>query len=198
MGSQFVQPEIPEIEEKYTKEYFQKRRRNIRQELGVIEANHVVNGGTTDLVSNLLTRKHAVELLEAKHMTTISKKVNFASAHFLPEHPGKCRNLHGHEWTVEVAIEAPVTKSGMVMDFGTLKQILNTYVVEKLDHAFLNMLVVNPTAENLAMYIWNILQYEAELKLITYIRLWESPNSMVELIEKQMQYATRGMWDWEV
>ena len=73
----------------------------------------------------------------------------------LPNHPGKCRRLHGHSYRLEVAIERPVeAESGMAIDFGDLKKIVHERVVDRLDHQYINDMIENPTAERMAVWIW--------------------------------------------
>lgn len=86
-------------------------------------------------------------------MWTLRKTMEIDAAHFLPGHPGKCQNLHGHRWKVQIQIETnQLNDQGMVVDFGTLKSIVN-----KLDHKVINDLApfneTPPTAENLARVI---------------------------------------------
>lgn len=71
----------------------------------------------------------------------ITKEFKFDTAHALKDYDGKCRNLHGHSYKFFVTVKGtPVEdqgspKTGMVMDFGDLKKIVNEEVVERLDHA---------------------------------------------------------------
>ncbi len=89
----------------------------------------------------------------------VVRRFEFQAAHRLPNHPGKCRELHGHSYKLEVRCEGPVeSKSGMVMDFSVLRQVVEQHVLEPLDHTLLNDRLENPTAENLAVWIWERLQ----------------------------------------
>lgn len=84
-------------------------------------------------------------------MFKITKRMEISAAHFLPLMPDghKCKNLHGHNWKVEVEISAhTLPESGMLMDFGLIKSEVMT-----LDHSSLNRLIPNPTAENIAEFI---------------------------------------------
>lgn len=89
----------------------------------------------------------------------IRKQFKFEAAHVLPHHPGKCSRLHGHSYRFEVAVEGPLQTSGpaqgMVIDFDEISTIVKPAIVERLDHASLNDLMPNPTAENIALWIWN-------------------------------------------
>ena len=68
----------------------------------------------------------------------ITKKFRFEAAHALYGYDGKCKNIHGHNYKLFVTvIGVPVNdnsnaKEGMVMDFGDLKKIVNTQIIEKL------------------------------------------------------------------
>jgi 6-pyruvoyltetrahydropterin/6-carboxytetrahydropterin synthase len=82
----------------------------------------------------------------------------FPAGHALRGHPGKCAHAHGHNYRVQVAVEGPrLNDIGLLMDFSDLKRALRA-VCERLDHEFLNDLApfqtVNPSAENLARYIF--------------------------------------------
>lgn len=74
-------------------------------------------------------------------MYTVKTNAHFDSAHFLSRYDGKCSNIHGHRWEIEVEVGSkklsiePKTK-GMVIDFGTLKDDLNS-LADKLDHALI-------------------------------------------------------------
>ena len=66
----------------------------------------------------------------------IAKEFSWEMGHRLPEHFGKCKNIHGHSYKMIVEIEGDVDKNGMVLDYYELKKIINP-LVEELDHAFL-------------------------------------------------------------
>lgn len=83
-------------------------------------------------------------------MYTIAKTFTIAGAHYLPEHPGKCRELHGHNWKITVICQqSTLSNEGIVLDFGGIKN----YIKSKLDHKLLNDIIENPTAERLAKWI---------------------------------------------
>lgn len=65
---------------------------------------------------------------------TVTVRHNFETAHRLPHIGGKCRNIHGHSWNVEVSISGPLTEQGIVLDFGTLKKHLRAWIDDRLDH----------------------------------------------------------------
>ena len=85
----------------------------------------------------------------------VRRRVGFESAHHLPEHPGKCKELHGHSYELVVAVDRGVCgTSGMVLDFSDLKHVVRKEVVELLDHRLVNDVLPNPTAELMAQWIW--------------------------------------------
>ncbi len=70
----------------------------------------------------------------------ISKFIEIDTAHRVPNHKSKCKNLHGHRYKIEVAVDDKVitekgaSDEGMVIDFGDLKEIMMKVIDEKLDH----------------------------------------------------------------
>jgi 6-pyruvoyltetrahydropterin/6-carboxytetrahydropterin synthase len=113
----------------------------------------------------------------------IRKHFRFEAAHVLPFHPGKCARLHGHSYRLEVAVRGPLQSDGpargMIEDFDVVKRVVHTHVVDALDHQHLNDLIENPTAEQIAMWIWRRL--EAELRGLDEIVLWETATSCAVL-----------------
>lgn len=101
----------------------------------------------------------------------------FDSAHKLENHPGKCKNLHGHTYRLQVSVQGKLNeKTGMIIDFCELQKIVEKNVLDILDHSYLNEIIKNPTAENVSIWIWKKL--EKSLNLVE-IKLWENPNSCV-------------------
>lgn len=76
-------------------------------------------------------------------MFYLTKTFHFEAAHALVGYDGKCRNIHGHSYELQVTVKGmPVDepgnpKNGMVIDFHDLKRIVNEEVVERLDHSFI-------------------------------------------------------------
>jgi len=121
----------------------------------------------------------------------ISKSFTFDAAHRLPDYEGKCANLHGHTYTLEVVVEGDVNPaSGMVMDFGLLKDVVKT-VLENYDHAYLNDLMHNPTAENIIIALFEELSVLLDMQMFSAplykLILWETPTSYVELRREDLQ-----------
>jgi len=112
----------------------------------------------------------------------VAKSIEFDAAHFLPGYKGKCSSLHGHRWRVEIGVEGRLDPTtGMVIDFTLLKDFLNTYIMDNLDHSLLNDKLDNPTAENLVVLInsyylsWRC-KFASDIKL-KWIKVWETEDS---------------------
>jgi len=109
----------------------------------------------------------------------IRKTFRFEAAHVLPHHPGKCARPHGHSYRVEVALSGPLQPAGpaqgMVLDFDELAAIVEPRVVERLDHVSLNDLIENPTAEHIALWIWDALA--PHLSTLHEIVVWETATA---------------------
>lgn len=108
----------------------------------------------------------------------VSKEFTFDAAHFLTKYHGKCENLHGHTYRLRVTVEGPVGEEGMVVDFKVLKSLVKEKVIDKYDHQSLNDFFENPSAELIAVQIWNDLAKELPVKLYEVI-LWETADSFV-------------------
>lgn len=114
----------------------------------------------------------------------------FEAAHRLYGYNGKCRNLHGHSWIVELSVSGTNQDDvGIVVDFKVLKGMLND-LLDRLDHQFLNDIPyfkdnnLNPTAENLSKFIFDTLKENEIFKndsgnTLNYIKVWESPKACV-------------------
>jgi 6-pyruvoyltetrahydropterin/6-carboxytetrahydropterin synthase len=112
-------------------------------------------------------------------MYKIKVEGDFSSAHNLRGYKGKCEELHGHNWKVEVALASPkLDKIGMVMDFKFIKERLSK-LLDTLDHKYLNNISyfkkVNPTSENIAKYIYD--QLKKEIPVLDYVTVWESDKA---------------------
>ena len=103
---------------------------------------------------------------------------HFAAAHRLPRYQGPCFRMHGHNYRLVVAVEGDVDPgTGMVADFGQVKGAVQELVLSRCDHRTFNDFLENPTAENIARWIWEAL--ERPLPGLAEVRLWEIPDSCV-------------------
>ena len=133
-------------------------------------------------------------------MYTLQTSACFDSAHFLKGYEGKCSNIHGHRWKVEVTVASEDVEEdgqirGMVVDFKTLKEDL-TKLADEFDHSLVieegslrettkNALLeeefrivevpFRPTAENLAEYFFG--EMEEKDYQVVLVKVYETPNN---------------------
>jgi len=151
-------------------------------------------------------------------MITATKIVEFDMGHRVPNHKSKCRNPHGHRYRLEVTIGGPLdeeegsSSEGMVVDFGDIKNLMMTYVHDKLDHGFMvysedplgaildkadptwKLITVPfiPTAENVVKWCYKALEPQLPPRIhITRVRLYETPNSWADYIPEQPYYGDK-------
>jgi 6-pyruvoyltetrahydropterin/6-carboxytetrahydropterin synthase len=101
---------------------------------------------------------------------------------------GKCSlpHYHGHNYELEVKVAGTVDeRTGFVMDMKKLSDLVQENVLEKFDHKNLNLdteefKTLNPTAENIAIVIYNLLRPQIDPSLDLMIRLYETPRNFVE------------------
>ncbi|KGQ37069.1 6-carboxytetrahydropterin synthase QueD [Gallibacterium genomosp. 1] len=142
-------------------------------------------------------------------MLKVAKEFSFDMAHLLDGHDGKCQNLHGHTYKLQVIVSGETensgAKKGMVIDFADLKKVVNDLIISPMDHAFIYdqssereikiaqllqqlnsktfALPMRSTAENLAQFIFQRLKENVGFHLHS-IRLWETPTSFAEYGEE--------------
>jgi len=114
-------------------------------------------------------------------MFEICVEHTFAAAHALRNYHGKCENIHGHNYRVQVGMEASeLDETGLLYDFADLKKHLRS-TSEYLDHQFINELKpfdeLNPSAENLAKFIYDEIQKQLKTASLAYVRVWETDTS---------------------
>lgn len=139
-------------------------------------------------------------------MYKLKTKANFDSAHFLKDYEGKCSNIHGHRWTVEIEVGAETLESdtqnrGMVVDFSNLKKDLRE-LADHFDHSLImetgslkqatedaliaeNLRIVKvdfrPTAENFAKYIYD--EMPSRGYNVIEASVYETPNNVASYCE---------------
>jgi 6-pyruvoyltetrahydropterin/6-carboxytetrahydropterin synthase len=121
----------------------------------------------------------------------VTKSFTFDAAHFLPQHKGKCATMHGHTYRLEVTVVRDNGKlinggsdEGMVIDFYDLKTIVNTEIIDKIDHKVLNeVFPFRTTAENMAAHFFAVLtdKLQSSGVIVEKIKLWEASDSYVEV-----------------
>src|SRR5205814_2347249 len=96
-----------------------------------------------------------IQVLGDDRMHQIEAEFTFAAAHRLPRYQGKCFNLHGHNYRFQVVLRGePDPYSGIFVDFGDVEKAVKEHVLDKVDHTNLNDFIENPTAENIATWMW--------------------------------------------
>ncbi|AFZ37402.1 6-pyruvoyl tetrahydropterin synthase and hypothetical protein [Stanieria cyanosphaera PCC 7437] len=138
---------------------------------------------------------------------SLTVKTHFSAAHRLAlpnlsfeentEIYGKCArpNGHGHNYHLEVTVTGEIDqRTGMLVDLGALQKIIDDYVIEPFDHTFLNKDIpyfaeVVPTAENIAVYITQLLQQPIQTlgAELDKVKLIESPNNSCEIYCRRSQ-----------
>jgi 6-pyruvoyltetrahydropterin/6-carboxytetrahydropterin synthase len=118
-----------------------------------------------------------IDYTDARTMR-LDVEFTFAAAHRLPRYEGPCFRMHGHNYRFLVAVEGAVDpRTGMIADFGVIKDVVKEHVLARVDHRNLNDVLDNPTAENIARWIWEVL--EPRLPGLAEVRLFEIPDSCV-------------------
>jgi 6-pyruvoyltetrahydropterin/6-carboxytetrahydropterin synthase len=120
-------------------------------------------------------------------MFEVTIEETFAAGHALRNYRGKCENVHGHNYRCQVTLEgADLDEIGLLVDFVELKRAVHG-VLDRLDHQWLNEFppfdVLNPSAENMARYIYQ--QVAEGLKVREGVRI-----ALVKLWETDTAYAT--------
>ena len=131
-------------------------------------------------------------------MIYVTRRAEFSASHFYHNPDlsteenrrifGKTNNPngHGHNYTLDVTVAGEVDKTtGMVMDLKDLKKLLESEVMQLMDHRFLNKEVpvfasTIPTTENIAIEIWKLLAPKLARGKLHRIRLYETPDLFVD------------------
>lgn len=114
-------------------------------------------------------------------MFEICVEHTFAAGHALRNYYGKCENVHGHNYRVQVCVEGQeLADNGLLFDFSELKRRLRS-TCEFFDHQYINDLVpfdkLNPSAENIAKYIGGEMDRELAGAKLAYVKVWETDTS---------------------
>ena len=128
---------------------------------------------------------------------TVNRRAHFNSAHRLyncewsdarnSEVFGKCANpnFHGHNYELVVSVTGEIhPETGFVMDMKILKDLIRKEIEDQFDHKNLNeevqeFKILNPTAENISVVIWNKLRNKIDPKLDLSVTLYETPRNFV-------------------
>jgi 6-pyruvoyltetrahydropterin/6-carboxytetrahydropterin synthase len=116
-------------------------------------------------------------------MFEIAAEYTFAAGHALRGYKGKCENVHGHNYKVQVIVGGEqLNSAGLLMDFVDLRGAIKG-LVERLDHHFLNDLKpfddLNPSAENLAKYFFDELDPQVRERglRVQAVKVWETDTT---------------------
>ena len=136
----------------------------------------------------------------------ITKEITFDSAHMLSNYNGKCNNLHGHTYKLQIEVEGNINpETCMLIDFNELKEIINSNIMRMFDHALIFSAVGYREEAEAALYEWakkynkkfyvmsegkstcefmapeikNILQTTL-IGFNVKVKLWETPTSFAE------------------
>jgi 6-pyruvoyltetrahydropterin/6-carboxytetrahydropterin synthase len=118
-------------------------------------------------------------------MYEVTIRKTFSAAHLLREIGGKCEELHGHNFFVEISMTGPsLNDEDLLVDFRVVKRWTDE-VLDQLDHKYLNELEyfknINPSSERIARFIHEQIGEKARAAKVTLSRVtvWESENSRV-------------------
>ena len=128
----------------------------------------------------------------------VSRRESFNAAHQLRDPAlsdaenqrlfGKCANLHGHNYVLEVVVAGEIDQAtGYVLDLKQLSDVISRRIIEDVDHRNLNTDVavarraVIPTAENLAVAFWERFRSELPAGSLRSVRLWETDKNWAEV-----------------
>jgi 6-pyruvoyltetrahydropterin/6-carboxytetrahydropterin synthase len=153
---------------------------------------------------HLIDADPAVAARKARTSSTtvlVSRREAFNAAHQLRDEGmsdaenervfGKCANLHGHNYVLEVVVAGEIQPAtGYVMDLKQLSDVIHRRVIQDVDHRNLNTDVswlqgCIPTAENLALAFWERLNSELPKGLLRSVRLWETDKNWAEVCDHE-------------
>jgi 6-pyruvoyltetrahydropterin/6-carboxytetrahydropterin synthase len=133
-------------------------------------------------------------------MVLVSRRESFNAAHQLRDPSlseaenrrlfGKCADLHGHNYTLEVVVAGEIDQTtGYVLDLKALSDVIHSRILEDVDHHNLNTDVpwlegLIPTAENLAAAFWERIRYELPAGALRSVRVWETDKNWAEVGER--------------
>ena len=114
---------------------------------------------------------------------SITKKLVFDSAHYITDHEGKCKNLHGGRYDIEIKVKGRIDPmTGFVIDYSLIKNITKNLIINKFDHKTLNLtcpeLAWRSSTEFLSVFIWEeLIEFLPNLKKI---KIYETETSFCE------------------
>lgn len=137
----------------------------------------------------------AQQLKYHNRRVALTKSFSFDAAHHLHMYEGKCKNLHGHTYQVELTVSGKVNEIGIAVDFDDIKTLYKKVIETNLDHRYLNEVLppMNTTAENMIVWMWEKLDAEMETMGLSSqgirleeLVLYETPTSRATLKREWM------------
>ena len=146
----------------------------------------------------------------------LTRQIKFCAGHRLMNHGGKCENLHGHNYVVDISVTSRETDAvGRVVDFSVIKKLFKGWIDENWDHGFIlcnqdidtiealrklksriYLMPYNPTAENMALHLISDVGPKLLEKVTGYdlklsrVRVWETEESCAEVAADQIADMT--------
>jgi 6-pyruvoyltetrahydropterin/6-carboxytetrahydropterin synthase len=121
-------------------------------------------------------------------MYEVTIETGFSGAHVLRGYTGKCGRLHGHNWKVVVTLATDrLDDVGMAVDFAKVKEETRA-ILAQVDHTYLNEVFpfteLNPTAENIAKWLWEMLakRIEGSAVAVSRVTVWESDSACASFV----------------
>lgn len=122
---------------------------------------------------------------KGEEMFQVSVEETFSAGHALRGYKGKCENVHGHNYRIQITLEGPeLDNIGLLVDFTHIKKVTRE-LIARLDHQFINDLepftTVNPSAENMAKYFFE--ELSQQLKgippgaMVKDVVIWETDTA---------------------
>jgi 6-pyruvoyltetrahydropterin/6-carboxytetrahydropterin synthase len=121
----------------------------------------------------------------------LRKEFTFDAAHNLVQYHGKCERLHGHTYRLAVILKGKPDKEGMIIDFCEVSDLVKERVISRLDHSYINDIIPQPTAEYIAMWVWD--QVEEPLRRpncsLWAVEVWETATSCATFTREDLEDA---------
>ena len=140
-------------------------------------------GGASSSTTVLVSRRESFNAAHQLHDPGLSEEDNRRLF-------GKCANLHGHNYVLEVAVAGAIDRTtGYVLDLKQLSDVIVQQIIQDVDHRNLNTDVawlegLIPTAENLALAFWERLRPSLPDGALRSVRLWETDKNWAEVVDR--------------
>ena len=140
-------------------------------------------GGASSATTVLVSRRESFNAAHQLHDPGLSEEDNRRLF-------GKCANLHGHNYVLEVAVAGEIDRTtGYVLDLKQLSDVIVQQIIQDVDHRNLNTDVawlegLIPTAENLALAFWERLRPSLPDGALRSVRLWETDKNWAEVVDR--------------